>query len=588
MIVRLSRRMRRSGDDGMAMIFVIISMMVISLFVTAGLAYAVAGQRSGRFDQDHNAALAAAQAGVDDYIAHLNRNDNYGRQNPFTDCSNAAIAGPKAPVPNTCGWSSTTPVGWQSVNSGPTIGTPQFHYDVDASQLIAAGTIYVRSTGRVNAVRRTIEVAVSRSGSTQFLYYTDHENADPANRVLYPYGMPANCGAYWWGPSKDYPNQPARATNDYGCIEITFIGGDVLDGAVHTNDTPLYTSVNGTLPQFKSSVQTADPACQSAVANQPSTWPYCDRYNTGANYAVAPAYHDTLYLPDNSGAFASYPGCQYTGPTRIIFNSDGTMNVWSKQSTTTAACGGTAPWNARVPVPADQVIYVKSGTSTHVCRQGEIDGTLPLGTFNGTNQQNSYTQDLGMQPASQYCGEGNAYVQGTLKGRVTIATQNSIVATGDLRLAGGMNGNDMLGLVAANSVEVFHPVLQGYACKRMYNGVCTGGYGPSGGTSEVGGWPVRSNGSTSGIEIDASIQTLAHSFLVQNYNYGSPQGKLTVRGSIAQKWRGIVGQGNPPNTGYLKDYHYDLRLKYASPPYFPQFINSVWGARHTGEIAPQY
>jgi hypothetical protein len=243
--------------------------------------------------------------------------------------------------------------------------------------------------------------------------------------------------------------------------------------------------------------------------------------------------------------------------------------------------------NVKVNVPNDQVIYVKSAASTHICKGGEIDGTLPLGTYDASNTQNSYTQDIGMQPQDQHCGEGNAYVQGTLKGRVTVASQNSTVVTGDLRLAGTMNGSDLLGLVAANSVEVFHPVLYTYTCTGFKNGVCKG-YTESNSGSEVSGWPVRSAGSTSGIEIDASIQTLAHSFLVQNYNEGSPQGKLTVRGSIAQEWRGIVGQGSGPSTGYLKDYHYDLRLKYSSPPYFPQFINSVWSARHTGEIPPQY
>ena len=38
--------------------------------------------------------------------------------------------------------------------------------------------------------------------------------------------------------------------------------------------------------------------------------------------------------------------------------------------------------------------------------------------------------------------------------------------------------------------------------------------------------------------IYASLQTLAHSFTVQYYNKGNSLGTLSVRGSIAQKWRG--------------------------------------------------
>jgi hypothetical protein len=108
-------------------------------------------------------------------------------------------------------------------------------------------------------------------------------------------------------------------------------------------------------------------------------------------------------------------------------------------------------------------------------------------------------------------------------------------------------------------------------------------------TSESTTWPHRS-GRSSDIQIFASIQTLQHSFYVQNYNQGVQQGKLTVWGSIAQKWRGIVGQtdGSGAEHGYKKDYRYDARLKYSSPPYFPQWSNAKWGPRYTGEVTPRY
>ena len=76
---------------------------------------------------------------------------------------------------------------------------------------------------------------------------------------------------------------------------------------------------------------------------------------------------------------------------------------------------------------------------------------------------------------------------------------------------------------------------------------------------------------------------------MQSYPYGSAQGALMVRGALAQKWRGIVGRGTgSAMTGYLKDYRYDKRLKYASPPYFPQFTGAVWATRYVGEISNPY
>src|SRR5262249_2185192 len=111
----------------------------------------------------------------------------------------------------------------------------------------------------------------------------------------------------------------------------------------------------------------------------------------------------------------------------------------------------------------------------------------------------------------------------------------------------------MLGLVAGNSVVVYHPT------------------------------------STSGTNLAtiqdrwvyASIQTLQHSFWVQSYNVGAALGTLHVRGSVAQKWRGIVGT-NGASTGFAKDYSYDTRLRFTSPPYFPDWANAVWGAQTTG------
>ena len=91
---------------------------------------------------------------------------------------------------------------------------------------------------------------------------------------------------------------------------------------------------------------------------------------------------------------------------------------------------------------------------------------------------------------------------------------------------------------------------------------------------------------STGIQIAAAIQTLQHSFCVQNYYRGNGEGQLYVRGAIAQKWRGIVGHAAAADTGYFKDYRYDKRLKFSAPPYFPQWTNAVWGGRYTGEVAP--
>lgn len=606
---KMRRRHLAGEDSGFALIFVIASMLVGSMLAFAALAYALNTQRFSRTNQDWNGALAAAQAGVDDYIAYLNRNDNYARTP--VDCTNIAIQGPNTGA-NTCGYTSATPVAWKNIDSG-SVAAGQFHYDIDPSKLESDGIVQVTSTGKVGTKTRSLQVGVGRGGSTDFLYYTDHEDADPKNAQSYGQNadgssqMNAQCANYWWD---------GRRTSGATCKEITFIGGDVLDGPAHMNDTPLLTDSSGTKPKFALGLETSDPKCKLAIAGTPTTYKNCDRTGNSADYASSwPIYAETLDLPDNSDQFQTFPGCQYSGATRIKFQGDGTMRVWSKDSSTpltSSACGGgtaaltntsASGLGAVVNVPNDQVIYVRAGSSgVHQCLPQEIGDGLPLGTPTSPTPglaKKAYTEDFNMTLPTQFCGQGNAYVEGVLKGRVTLAASNSITATGDLVLANGLAGSDMLGLVAANSVEVFHPMVDSWECSSNCN---SGGswhwHGNLNSSDEVAGWPKRyndvDNGSVAfpadGIQISGSIQTLQHSFFVQTYFDGSAQGKLYVRGSIAQKWRGVVGQptGCSGICGYIKDYRYDKRLRFASPPYFPQWAKAKWAGNYTGEVPPQY
>ncbi len=535
----MSRFRRPAGDDGAIMIIVVLTMLLITGLVTAGLGYAAAAQRTSRADQDRNAALGAAQAGIDDYLARLNRNDNYGRLNPFNDCANVAIGGPAAPT-NSCGWTATTAPGWQRVSpSSPNdVRSPAFHYDVDATNLDASGSIKVTATGRSNGQKRTLQVTLARQGSQDFLYYTDHEDADPDNDQIYPDSapMPARCNSYWWGRSPDGATNPRR-TDGSGCAEITFIGGDRLDGKVHTNDSPLFTASGTTKPAFPQGYETSDPACQAVVPGDVATYKYCDRAQIGpAPGGTAPSYAQPLYLQDNTASFAGYPGCQYTGATRVLLQADGTMKVWSKDSTgVTAACGGTnvtTAAGATVAVPTDKVINVRSGDNLRTCNSQEIDGILPLGTYQANPTVGSYTVDQNMLYLDARCGLGNLYIEGQLKGRLTIAAQNTIVLTGDTVYAGGLNGSDLLGLVAGSSVAVMHPYL--VTCKKQSkssgDATCGTGYVQDTTPGEVAGWPHNVAGVPGpGLEVDAAIQSISHSFYVQSYNVGTSQGTLMVR-----------------------------------------------------------
>lgn len=568
----------RGEDEGSTLVLVVGTMVVLSLVLLTTLGYVVRSQKFAREDQDQAAAMSAAQSGVEELLGRLNADSAYGLT---VDCTNTALQGPDVDGGDTCGWGATTSPGWVTVVPGVTDpDAAAFHYSLDMTTRSDQGRITVTSTGRVNGVYQTVQAIVGEEGASDYVYYTDFESADPDTYDWSGYSTARKtaCGYYgyqaayhWWG------SDSAHSRSSYSCKEITFIGGDVLDGKVFTNDTILGTALSGTKPLFMEQVTTAEPDCATPGTTNSQWEDACLRSGSVANFnGITPQYHTPDYLEDTSSSFATYPGCHYVGATRIIF-SGSTMTVWNRSSVnggvgpvavakdgaSAPSCGTGTDINGQVlPIPDGLVIYVGDSTaSAGSCSAKEIDGTLPL------------SGDVTMSATSKGCEKGNLYVEGIYDGQVTLSTSESIVVTGDLVRTGGSDGDDRLGLVAQNSVEVFHPVnsmgteISGSTWPKRYTDPDTGTKNPPG----------------DGVQIAAAIQTLRHSFFVQNYGKGTSQGTLLVAGSIAQRWRGAVGT-NSGATGYIKSYVYDTRLTYALPPYLPRWKDSRWTLRSTGEV----
>jgi hypothetical protein len=178
------------------------------------------------------------------------------------------------------------------------------------------------------------------------------------------------------------------------------------------------------------------------------------------------------------------------------------------------------------------------------------------------------------------CLAGDVFVEGTLRGQLTIGADGDITATNDLRYDGGTTGSDILGLAANGFVQVYHPV----ACKlRPEPSPLTGGpYACVSWENIPGG-----DGVLGDIVIQAAILSASRSFTVQNYDKGARLGKVRVVGGIYQRHRGPVGSGagnceQDPSwcrrepTGYLKDYVYDQRLRDSPPPYFIEPVQAAW------------
>lgn len=609
------RDVRAGADEGSALIMVLGAMTVAMIVVSVALNYAMQTMSGAQHATSWNQAFAAAEAGVDDFLARLNKDDNYWQITPADghvhlgdpawdarwDCDNAALQRAFDVSDAPCGWGSGTEPGWIPVNGSD---RASFHYDIDVTSTPVNGTIDLVSTGRVGTVTRTIEVTLRRGGFGEFLYATTYETTDPAE-YSDPVAKYEQCAKYYWAGRS-------------GCQDITFIGGDKLNGPVHSNDTILMTDRSDTNPKgpwFTGTVTTSDPACKP-VGGVPPSSTACYRTSGGSahpRFDKGIAYRSEVDLPESTGDLRQYvqpptsapagwkaAGCLYTGTTRIQFNADGTMKVWSPGSSGTVLNQGCGDPGAGWPqdgltVPSNGLIYVQNVPSDQTsptsgaCAPGVL-GTAPAG--GNLPSSDDWNQTL----SSADCRLGTAYVDGTLKGRVTVSSENNVVVTGNLTYQGGENGTDALGLIADNSVQIYHPISKGSCTQNTghYEGSWWTGWTWVPGVCVA--WARGSNnltGTLKNVVVDASILTLNHSFEVQQFDVGSNDcvsgpsclGKLRVFGSIAQKFRGAVGRGS---AGYSKDYNYDSRLRYAPPPYFLDPVRSSWGQKTFGEVAPRY
>jgi hypothetical protein len=140
----------------------------------------------------------------------------------------------------------------------------------------------------------------------------------------------------------------------------------------------------------------------------------------------------------------------------------------------------------------------------------------------------------------------------------------------------------VLGLIAYNYIEVNHPV-SGNGNNANNASACPSNEAPMGpGTSldcslEPGNTGTYPNTGTT--YIDAAILALNHQFWVNYFDTGNPMGNLEINGSISEDWRGPVGtfdRNQQPASGYSKQYDYDPRLEYLSPPQYLTPGTSSW------------
>lgn len=578
-------RRHKNDDGGVALIAVIGLSMVMLILITIAVSISTRGMIKARNDQDWNAALAAAYAGADEYASRLSSDSTYQKYGdpaaPFSVATGSVstlrlpLAGNENPA-----FGIGLNGSWAEVAG--TSGRSYFRYEVDNSAYTRSGIIRIRSTGKVGAQTRSVVVNLKQKGFMDFLYFTEYEIMDP--QISDTSCVPTH--AFRSG---------GTTKHNTGCTEIQFAPGDTFDGPIHSNDTM---RICGS--KFLQAVTTSSTLSPNFV--KPSGCDdatYTPRTNTAPEYALPLAMPPTNQEMANETrvdlpADVTRPGCMYTGPTSITFNADGTMKVvspWTRVtqpnlttpslSKTPAECGAISALNstagATIPVLDQNLVFVQNVPT------GSTDPNYPLATptgfaCTGTGKTAGWTFGTTSYPKvgetvpptststtpAYNCKMGDAFVEGSVRGAVTVAAQNFIYITNDISYVD--KSVDLLGLVGLNSVWVWNPL----TCTTSgRDTTCTGMI------------------STGDRIIQAAVLSVRHTFQVQNYADGGGRGKLKVLGAIAQLFRGTVGTGNAA-TGYLKEYTYDTRLLTTAPPKFLAPTSTTYGVTQYADVAAAF
>jgi Tfp pilus assembly protein PilX len=578
------RRAQGQSEAGFALIMVLGIGLVILIISTAAIGLSISNIQKSRGDQDFAAAESAAYAGIADYETKLSNNNTYyiyGNPSSSFSPSGTVTLPPTTNAAFSIGAGGSTGYGtWATVPGGD--GTAMYRYEVDNSKYASTGIIRLRATGRAGTSVRSLVVNVKQHGFVDFMYFTNYELQDPAQTN-------ASC----------IPTYDWQTAHSSLCNEIQFAPSDVINGPVHSNDT--IKVCGSTFTQGFTSSDPVSPYYETPSGCSAASFP-------GGN----PTRSATVDMPptnsqmrqevrsDLTGSTVPNPGCLYTGPTSVIFNSDGTMTVRSPFTkatevaldtstgllsigSTPAQCGPVgnvanglgSTGGATISVLNSNLMFVQdvpSSTGDPSNPNAWLTTAYPTG-FTCSNTSSLSGWKFGSlaypmanetvpaaTPVHYGCRKGDVYTNGVMHGTMTITADNYIYVTGDVTYAN--NITDMLGLVGTNAIWVWNP----------FNGST----------------PLLGSDRT----ISAAMLSLRHTFQVQNYTLGaSPRGILTLNGAIAQQFRGTVGQSSSGNTitqGYSKNYNYDKRLQFMAPPKFLSPVSASYGISQVVEVSSPF
>jgi type II secretory pathway pseudopilin PulG len=557
---------RAKDEGGFTMIMTVIGITLVALLAAVAVT-AVNGstQVSGR-DFQRKQAYETALAGINEYAYHLHANSAY-----WTKCTEANATG----EPSALNQKGST-ANRRSVPGGsgatyaleliPATGREKCvptNIETATSSMLEGlepmkGTFRVRATGFSGNARVPVTATFKPASFLDYVYFTQLETSDPvtyANEELRKAAQRQCTKTIYEGRYKiplenesgQYLSSSGKVTTSESsaefCDVISFVGADNIKGPMHTNDAFVF--------------------CESpTLGREPSD-------SIEVSYPEEPGWFQTKNLPRENSGGCPGSNTNIKGTWRV--NSPALIPPETNSELATIA-EGQFRFKGEISICLEgSTMKVGRGKS---CTESSLySGAFPVnGVVYDSNENNEckteYTPfNVAYETTGvNTCGNVNI-VEGRYAKPLTIAAANNVLIKHSIEKT---SEEGMLGLIATNFIRIYHPV------ELVHPQKCTGSGQNKVCEPNLEVTECKSNltGSMENLKIEAALLALQHSIIVDNYRCGARLGTLSVKGALAQKFRGAVGTTG--NSGYIKNYEYDERLKTTEPPSFIEPIKSDW------------
>ncbi len=567
-------RPRARSEAGFTLILVLGVMFVVSVLIAASVVGAVGEINLSRTATSQKKAYYAAQAGIGDYLFHLDEDGDYLTHCTSPTPANAALNNyykssssnvplratelTKAKVPE----SSEEEYAIQLLpsRSAEARGEYQCNQEKVAETMIeesepVAGTFRIKATGFSGHEKASIVATFKNEGFLAFAWYSVYEATDPAFYRGYKTETElSNCEGYW----------PERYEKGCTISHQIYKASDSVHGPIHSEDhaeicgSPTLGRTKTDKVEFGHYGVAAEGTEEASLGYSKETQSCTNELTMNGTY-VPVANVASIQPPPSDAELASLVETEYEFHDKTQITLAGsTLEITEHPHWNSASLTEREKTERVVKAwPATGVIYVANNSCTEAYQPFIVEYTEPT-----------------------ECG--NLWVHGTYSKSLTIAAENDVVVNGNINdsteVSGKPAGSALFGMIADKFVRVYHPVLSGYVDEPLANNCTRPAVNPM-----------------TEITIDASILALNGSFDLDNVlcQREYPENNLNVYGAIAQLYRGPVSVSACGGTtctfvsGYHKNYNYDERLRAGEPPHFLNPVRAAWQIqRETNATAP--